>query len=255
MNQLFLDVTAGAAGDMLMGALYALCPEPEAFLHTMHTLGLPGIQICPEPAEDHGICGVRMHVRFHGAEESHSDPSPHHHHSGSHTHHTLAEVLSQIRSFPLPAPVLDDACAVYRLIAGAEARAHGRPVAEVHFHEVGMLDAVADVTGVCLLLHQLRPLRVTATPVAVGSGSVRCAHGVLPIPAPATAFLLEGLPTAPGPSSGELCTPTGAALLRHFVQAFGPVPAEGGQVGRGMGARRFPGHCNAVTARLVPSPG
>ena len=118
-----------------------------------------------------------------------------------------------------------------------------------------MLDAVADVTGVCLLLHQLRPLRVTATPVAVGSGSVRCAHGVLPVPAPATAFLLEGLPTALGPSSGELCTPTGAALLRHFVQAFGPVPAEGGRVGRGMGARRFPGHCNAVTAQLVPSPG
>ena len=147
--------------------------------------------------------------------------------------------------------VLDDACAVYGLVAGAEARAHNTTPGEVHFHEVGTNDAIADIVGVSLLLHTLAPDGVTATQVAVGGGTVRCAHGELPVPAPATAALLEGLPTIHGPADRELCTPTGAALLRHFVTRWAPFPADGGTVGRGMGTRRFETHCNAVTARLI----
>ena len=254
MKTLYLDVSAGAAGDMLMAALYGLCPDPAAFLQTMNALALPGIHLQPQPVEDHGCTGIHMSVSFYGVEEAPEDPHGHshgHHGHHHHEHRKLEDVLGHIRAFPLPAPVLDDACAVYRLIAQAEARAHGQPVAEVHFHEVGMNDAIADITGVCLLIHLLAPDRICATPVATGSGHVHCAHGVLPVPAPATAFLLEGLPTVPGPAACELCTPTGAALLRHFSGSFGPMPEGSGACARGMGTRRFPGHCNAVTARLV----
>jgi uncharacterized protein (DUF111 family) len=97
-------------------------------------------------------------------------------------------------------------------------------VEQIHFHEVGTLDAVADVVGVCLLMDMLSPDRVEASPVHVGNGQVRCAHGLMPVPAPATALLLRGIPCYGGTVEGELCTPTGAALLRRFVQRFGPMP-------------------------------
>ena len=113
----------------------------------------------------------------------------------------------------LPAPVGQDVLAVYGLIAAAESKVHGVPVEEIHFHEVGTMDAVADVTAVCLLLRELAPDRVLASPVHVGSGQVRCAHGLMPVPAPATAELLKDVPMYGGELRGELCTPTGAALL------------------------------------------
>lgn len=247
-GHLYLDVSAGCAGDMLLGALYGLCPDPDGFLRAMESLNLPGISVRPEPVEDHGQTGIHMAVAFHGAEEGEGSVHGHEHH---HVHRTLADVLEQIAAFPLPRPVTDDACAVYRLIAGAEARAHDAPVAEVHFHEVGMNDAIADVVGVSWLLHAIAPEWITVSPVAVGGGTVRCAHGVLPVPAPATAFLLEGLPTVRGPVDRELCTPTGAALLRHFATSFALVPREGSRPSLGFGTKRFPTHCNAVTARLL----
>ena len=130
--------------------------------------------------------------------------------------------------------------AVYDLIAGAEAAVHGRTVDQVHFHEVGALDAVADVAGVCLLMDMIRPERVVVSPIHVGSGQVRCAHGVLPVPAPATARLLEGVPTYGGKIRGELCTPTGAALLKHFADAFGDMPVMAVErIGIGMGTKDF----------------
>ena len=113
---------------------------------------------------------------------------------------------------------------MYDAIAQAEAKAHGCPVGDVHFHEVGALDAVADVAGVCYALYLLQPEQILVSPVHVGSGTVRCAHGVMPVPAPATANLLSGVPIYGGTVQGELCTPTGAALLTHFAQSFGPMP-------------------------------
>lgn len=249
MSRLYLDVSAGCAGDMLLGALYGLCPDPSAFLEAMASLDLPGISVRPEPVEDHGQRGIHMAVAFHGVEEEEGGDHSHHHHG--HEHRTLEDVVAKIASFPLPHPVLNDACAVYRLIAGAEARAHNAPVAEVHFHEVGMNDAIADVVGVSWLLHAIAPDGITSSAIAVGSGHVHCAHGVLPVPAPATAYLLEGLPTIHGPADRELCTPTGAALLRHFAGSFALVPKEGGHCALGFGTKRFSTHCNAVTARLL----
>ena len=140
--------------------------------------------------------------------------------------------------------------AVYRLIAEAESHAHGVPVTEIHFHEVGTLDAVADITAVCLLMDRLSPDEVVASPVHVGSGQVKCAHGILPVPAPATAYILRDVPIYGGSIRGELCTPTGAALLRHFVTRFGDMPPMRTQaIGYGMGKKDFAA-ANCVRAML-----
>ena len=147
-------------------------------------------------------------------------PHDHEHH---HHHHGLEDVEARTRC--LPETVRADVLAVYRLIAEAESRVHGVPVSEIHFHEVGSLDAVADISAFCLLLRELAPDSVLASPVHVGCGQVRCAHGLLPVPAPATAELLKGVPVYGGSVQGELCTPTGAALLKRFCTGFGPLPA------------------------------
>ena len=143
-----------------------------------------------------------------------------------------------------------DANAVYALIADAESRVHGHPVDQIHFHEVGTLDAIADVVGVCALMAEIAPGRVVVSPVHVGCGQVRCAHGVLPVPAPATARILEGVPIYGGSVRGELCTPTGAALLKHFATRFGDMPAMTlSGTGYGMGAKDFE-RANCVRALL-----
>ena len=150
----------------------------------------------------------------------------------------------------MPERVRDDILAVYRLIAEAEGSVHGRAAEEIHFHEVGTMDAVADVTAVCLLLHELAPERIVCSPVHTGSGSVRCAHGILPVPAPATAYLLRGIPSYGGEVRGELCTPTGAALLRHFAAEFGPQPLmRVEKIGYGGGKKDF-ARANCVRAML-----
>ena len=143
-----------------------------------------------------------------------------------------------------------DAAAVYGLIAAAESQVHGMNVEEIHFHEVGTMDAVADVVGVCLLMEEIGADRVVASPVHVGSGFVRCMHGVLPVPTPATALLLQGIPSYGGDIRGELCTPTGAALLKHFAGSFGPQPVMATEhIGYGMGKKDFE-RANCVRAFL-----
>ncbi len=188
------------------------------------------------------------HHHDHEHEHEHDHDHPHHHSSL----HDIEHLITQHAR--LPEAVRRDVLAVYGLIAQAESKAHGRPVEEIHFHEVGTLDAIADVTAVCLLLHRLAPDRVVAGPVHVGSGQVRCAHGILPVPAPATATLLTGVPIYGGAIQGELCTPTGAALLRHFVGEFGPMPLMiPEKTGYGMGKKDFPA-ANCVRALWGESP-
>lgn len=153
-------------------------------------------------------------------------------------------------TLPLPAPVAEQAKEVYRRLAQAESKAHGQPVELVHFHEVGALDAVADVVAACYALHLLAPDRVVVSPVRLGTGMVRCAHGMVPVPAPATASLLEGVPCYGGDISGEMCTPTGAALLTAIAQSFGPMPPMAlSRTGYGMGKKEFPA-ANCVRAFL-----
>ena len=244
---------------MLMGALYELCPEKEKFLRDMNGL-LPGVTLEAESVRRQGIAGTHMRVVIHGQEEGHhhehghghhGHEHGHHEHHHHHEHHSLADIEAMIDGFALPEAVRGNAKKVYALIAQAESEAHGVDVGEVHFHEVGALDAVVDVTGVCYLMHLLVPEAVGASAVTVGSGTVHTAHGLLPVPAPATARLLSGVPVAAGDIEAELCTPTGAALLRTFAGAFGPLP--GGTVrgcGYGCGTKDFP-RANCVRAFLV----
>ncbi|MBP5669309.1 MAG: nickel pincer cofactor biosynthesis protein LarC, partial [Lachnospiraceae bacterium] len=150
----------------------------------------------------------------------------------------------------LPQKVQDDVMAVYGLIAAAESQVHGKPVTEIHFHEVGTMDAVADVVAVCLLIDKLAPSEIVVSPIHVGSGQVHCAHGILPVPAPATALILKDVPIYGGSIRGELCTPTGAALLKHFATKFGSMPAmRVNAIGYGMGKKDFEA-ANCVRAIL-----
>ena len=247
MKTLYIDCGMGAAGDMLAAALLELLPDKQAFLNQMNDLGLPGVEISAQRAVKCGITGTHFRVAIQGREED----EHHHAHSG------LGQIHSLVEALPIPTMVKLDVLAVYRLIAQAESQVHGVPVEHIHLHEVGALDAVADITAVCLLLHRLDAEQIVASPVHVGSGSVCCAHGVLPVPAPATALLLQGIPSYGGEIAGELCTPTGAALLKHFVQKFGPQPMMATQaVGYGMGKKDFPrANCLRVLLGDTQQPG
>lgn len=235
MKILYLQCQMGAAGDMLLSALYELLEDKAGFLAALNRLGLPGVSYEATSASSGGISGTRMRVTVHGAEEDDHAAHPH-----SHTHATLPEIDALLDRLPLPQSPKAHAKAIYNSIAHAEAAVHGCPVELVHFHEVGALDAVADIVGVCYALDLLAPDRVEASAIHVGSGTVHCAHGVLPVPAPATARLLSGIPIYGGEIQGELCTPTGAALLAHFVQHFGPLPPMTLRAtGCGIGSREF----------------
>lgn len=185
------------------------------------------------------------HTHIHIDTHTHSQPHPH-----PHFHADMAGIAHRISHLDLPDQVKKDMEAVYGLIAEAEAAAHGKPVDQIHFHEVGTADAIADIAGVCLLMDLLKPDRILASPVHVGSGQVRCAHGILPIPAPATAHILKGIPIYGGQVQGELCTPTGAALLKHFVTDFGEMPVmTADRIGYGMGKKDFD-RANCVRALM-----
>ena len=251
MKTLYLDCGMGAAGDMLAAALLELLPDPAAFVETLRGLGLPGVGFTLEKSVKCGITGSHLAVTVAGQEEGEEHPHSHDHHGHSHEHRNLHDIRHLVEDhLQLPEAVRGDILAVYDRIAQAESRVHGVPVEDIHFHEVGTLDAVADITAVCLLIHTLAPEEILASPVRVGSGQVRCAHGLLPVPAPATALLLREAPIYAGDLAGELCTPTGAALLTHFVTKFGPMPVmQVEKIGYGMGKKDFPA-ANCVRAML-----
>ena len=192
------------------------------------------------------------HHHEHEHEHEHEEEHGHHHHGHGHHHHSGMHDIEHIVTghLDLPEAVKKDVMAVYGLIAEAESQAHGVPVEQIHFHEVGTMDAVADIVMTCLLIRKLAPDRIAASPVHVGCGKVRCAHGILPVPAPATAYILKDVPIYGGRIEGELCTPTGAALLKHFVSEFGGMPVmRASAVGYGMGQKDFPA-ANCVRAML-----
>lgn len=363
MKTLFLECNMGAAGDMLMGALYEICDQKELFLATMNDVFAPfQVSVEAEAAEKCGIGGTRMRVRVHGEEEAappqaahtvrsltlhdsiknaspksriqtddawaglpdepdghmpqelpdgytsgeyggipdgygtgatgmqndrqtqamqdmdeydgrtdgghahshdgaihtHEGPDSTHAHGdghahgghahgnhvhskhGAHVHTDYPSVCSRISSLPLPDPVKEAASAVYTILGESEAKVHGTTLEQIHFHEVGTLDALADIVGCALLIHLIAPEQILASPIHLGSGFVRCAHGVLPVPAPATAEILNGIPCYTGAIAGELCTPTGAALLKYYVSRFFSMPPMITQaVGYGMGKKDF----------------
>ena len=254
MKILYFDCGMGAAGDMLTAALVELLPDPDRFISELNAIGFPGVQILKETAVKCGITGTSISVKVNGEEESEHhhdhhhnhehDEETHHHHSGM---HEIEHIISHLH---LPDKVEKDVLAVYKLIADAESHVHGVPVHDIHFHEVGTMDAIADITAVCLLMNILAPDEIIASPIHVGSGHVKCAHGILPVPAPATAYILKDVPIYGGGIKGELCTPTGAALLKHFVTSYGEMPVMKVQnIGYGMGKKDFTA-ANCVRAMI-----
>lgn len=239
MKTLFLDCGMGAAGDMLTAALLELLPDPDRFMNEVNALGIPGVRTSAVKAEKCGITGTNVHVLVNGVEEG-DDDHDHTDHGHEHHHHGMHEIQDIVDALPLSATVKNNVMSVYRLIADAESEVHGMPVSEIHFHEVGAMDAITDIVSVCMLMERLAPDQVIVSPVNVGSGHVHCAHGILPVPAPATVLLLRGIPMYSGSVDGELCTPTGAALLKFFATSYGDMPVmEVSSVGYGMGNKDF----------------
>jgi uncharacterized protein (TIGR00299 family) protein len=259
----------GAAGDMLMAALYELLNDAEkkTFLDTMNRLFPGDVIVAPTAAQSCGIGGTHMQVEVlhtqestdvgagagagagagiaegapnpeSGAGHAHgTDPGAGHAH---HSHYTYPSILAQIDRLPLSDSVKKDAASIYQLIGEAEATVHGCALSQIHFHEVGSLDAIADVVGCSLLFSMLQPDAVLASPIHVGNGTVRCAHGILPVPAPATAEILKGIPYYTGEIATELCTPTGAAVLKHFASDFISMPVMNvSRIGIGLGTKEF----------------
>jgi len=264
----------GASGNMVMAALYELLPDKTAFIQKMKKLGLPGVVLkCTESVKC-GITGTHISVMIEGVEEVSDDVPGYqqkthdHEHDHDHDSQTIGnkdghghkrvreritnhigrkgkrygynEILELIQGLNLPDKVKTDAQNVYKIIGEAEANVHGTSIEEIHFHEVGSLDAIVDVVGCSLLIDMLGISEVTASPVHVGFGMVRCEHGILPVPTPATAEILKNIPMYSGQIEGELCTPTGAALLKYFVNDFGKMPPMVvKKTGYGMGTKDF----------------
>lgn len=264
MKTIYLECNMGAAGDMLMSALYEICEERDLFLEKMNQIFSGySIRLNPSSITKCGIYGTRMEVLICGEEEQvcqspssavsetvshmHDEPANHtdthdhpHAHAHAHTHTSYSSVLAQIEELDLPLSVKQDAAAIYQLIGEAEAKVHGTTLEQIHFHEVGTLDALADVVGCALLIYLIAPEQILASPVHVGNGFVKCAHGVLPVPAPATAEILKGVPYYTGSITSELCTPTGAAILKYYVNKFSSMPPlTPTAIGYGMGSKDF----------------
>lgn len=264
---LYLDCGMGVAGDMLSASFLDLLAEMRADTHSgkaavvqelvqeLNAIGIPEVTFEAEDAVRCGILGLHLAVRVSGEEES-SDAHPHTHtdtnthtnpdtnpklHPHPHTHRTLAEVLHIIEDLKLREEVRSQVVYIYQILAEAESHAHGIPVSEIHFHEVGLMDAIADITASAYLLDLIHPDQVIASPIRTGFGEIHAAHGILPVPAPATAFLLRGIPTYAGNLQGEMSTPTGAALLKTFVSSFEEQPVMTVKaIGYGMGKKEFP---------------
>ena len=273
MKTLYLECSMGAAGDMLSAALYELLDDKEAFINKINNSGIPKVTVNAEPMTKCGILGTHMNVLVDGVSEGEEHDHHHehdhehehhhdhehehdHHHDHEHEHHhehhhsSLKDIEDIIDALNIPENVKTDAKNVYAMIAEAESNAHGKPVSEIHFHEVGTMDAIADITMVCMLMNELKADKIVASEIHVGSGHVHCAHGILPVPAPATAFILRGVPFTAGHIKGELCTPTGAALIKYFAASFGEMPVMTvDKIGYGMGKKDFE-QANCVRAFL-----
>jgi pyridinium-3,5-bisthiocarboxylic acid mononucleotide nickel chelatase len=218
----WLDLAAGASGDMLLGALVDAGVPLEVPAAAVAALPVEPVTLTAEPVTRHGLGATRVHV--------HAPPSD--------VHRTWADVRGILADAALDPVVRDGALGVFERLAVAEGRVHRVPADTVHFHEVGALDALADVVGVVAGFAHLALDRLSASPVALGSGSARGAHGVVPVPGPAVLELLAGVPVLAGPVPAETCTPTGAALIAATVQEWTTLPPMlVRRVGSGAGGR------------------
>lgn len=233
---LHFDAFNGISGDMTLGALVDLGVRVDDLKAGLARLPMGPFDLRVEPVKRSGIVGTRVHVEV--AEEGHR-----------HVH--LRHIVEKVEAAGLPEIVTRRAVAAYRLLAEAEARVHGSTPEKIHFHEVGANDAIVDIAGAMLGVHLLGAESFSSESVVLGSGSVKCAHGVMPVPAPATAEILKGFPTRPTQIDGELTTPTGAAILQVLTSARTlPEGFRAEAIGYGAGSREIPGHPNYLRLSL-----
>lgn len=231
----WLDCGSGASGDMLLGTLVDSGVPLEVIRSAVEHVAPEPIRLAAEPVRRGGFAATRVRVEV----------------AESHTRRTWPDIRALLDDSDLAPAVRDRAAGTFKRLADAEATVHGGSADDVHFHEVGALDAIADVVGVCAGLEHLGLSALHASPVALGGGHIQAAHGTMTVPPPAVALLLRGVPTYGGPVDVELCTPTGAALLTEWVTGWGPQPAmTTATVGVGAGGRDLAGHANVLRLLL-----
>jgi len=236
---LYFDCFSGASGDMLLGALIDAGVPLADLRRALGSLAIDPEAVWTEPVVRAGIRATKFCVR--GEDGGHT-----HAHAGE-PHRTLAEIEALIDGSALSAAGKDRAKALFRRLGEVEAAIHGVPLDRVHLHEVGALDSIIDIVGTVYALEHLGADRIVASPLNVGSGTVRAAHGVYPVPAPATLQLLAGAPVYAGTQKAEMVTPTGALLVGSYATAFGPLPRMTvGTIGYGAGSRDFPDAPNVL---------
>jgi uncharacterized protein (TIGR00299 family) protein len=241
-HTLYFDCFSGASGDMILGALLDLGLPLDDLRAALGSLAVEGVEVGVERVLRAGVAAVKLRQKHEGHEGGHSHLP--------HEHHSLKEIAGFINRSALSAGAKGRAIHLFERLAEAEAAIHAVPVETIHLHEVGALDSIVDIVGCVYGLEQLRADAVVSSPLNVGSGTVTCAHGVFPVPAPATARLLRGVPVYSGDVQMELVTPTGALIVTEYAQTYGPMPPMTiGRIGYGAGDRDPRRHPNVL--RLI----
>ena len=251
-THLHLDCPSGISGDMFAAALLDLGVPLSLFQDAIQCLHLPEkVILKTERSLRGGLAGTRFLVETPHEHNSHHHSHPHDH-SHEHEHgRSWAQIRTLLQNSHLTPPVKETALKIFHRVAEAEARLHGKPVDEVHFHEVGAVDSIVDIVVASISIHHLGLPHVTASVPVEGTGTIQCAHGSFPLPAPATAEILKGIPIRQIDVSAELTTPTGAAILAQLVRHFGPLENfTSEKIGYGLGTRDLPGRPNVLRAFL-----
>ncbi|HEY7180851.1 MAG TPA: nickel pincer cofactor biosynthesis protein LarC [Blastocatellia bacterium] len=242
---LYLDCFAGASGDMLIGAMLDCGLDFESLRSELLKLGVGGYELSLKRVDRSGISAAKFDVNMTGEPHSHGR---HHEHEHSH-HRALSEIKQIISSSNLSEQVKGRAQTIFQRIGEAESKIHHIPIESVHFHEVGAIDSIVDIVGACVAFEALKVGRIVSSPLHVGSGTFKCAHGTYPVPGPATAELLKGVPVYSKDVEGELVTPTGAAIISTLAEIYGPMPMmKIEKIGYGAGTREYPKFPNALRA-------
>ena len=239
---LYFDCFSGASGDMILGALLDAGLPLDELRRALGSLAIDELSIEAERVDRAGVAATKFRVREASDGHDHPKDDPH-----DHPHRSLNEINTLIDRSGLSASAKGRARDLFRRLAEAEAAIHQMPVEQVHLHEVGALDSIVDIVGAVFGLEWLGVDRIVASPMNIGSGTVTCAHGTFPVPAPATTRLLAGVPIYSDGTPAELVTPTGALLVTGHATSFGPLPAmTTTQVGYGAGDRNFPDAPNVL---------
>ena len=240
MKLAYFDCFSGISGDMTLGAIVDAGCSADLLRSELQALKVPGWELSTEKVWKNGMSATYVRVKTEDQQK----------------HRSLSAILEILQSSPLAAPVRDRASAIFQKLGEAEAHVHAAPLEKVHFHEVGAVDAIVDIVGACIGFHALGIERFACSPLNVGGGTAKMAHGVLPVPAPATARLLQGAPTYSNGVQRELVTPTGAAIVATLCDSFGPQPPMTvSTIGYGAGTADLEGQPNVVRIMIGEAAG